>query len=85
MKPTSAPSPSQGAGSSGDGYLYEPVERFGEGLSSERPWNTAALAAVERLNGRAAMLGFLAAVVGEELTGKGILGQLAAMVGWLLG
>jgi hypothetical protein len=40
---------------------------------------------VERLNGRVAMLGFLAAVLGERLTGTGIVGQLALMLRWLLG
>jgi hypothetical protein len=79
MKPAPAPTCRP------DGFLYEPVERFGEGLTTERPWNTAALAAVERLNGRVAMLGFLAAVVGEALTGQGIVGQLAGALRWLLG
>jgi hypothetical protein len=45
----------------------------------------AALAGVERLNGRVAMLGFLAAVAGEWITGQGIVGQLALMLRWLLG
>ncbi|WP_259723937.1 chlorophyll a/b-binding protein [Synechococcus sp. CS-1332] len=66
-------------------FRYEPVERFGEGLTTSRPWNLAALAGVERLNGRVAMLGFVAALIGEELTGKGALGQLALMLRWLLG
>lgn len=66
-------------------FRYEPVERFGEGLTTERPWNVGALAGVERLNGRVAMLGFLAAVLGERLTGAGIVGQLALMLRWLLG
>lgn len=66
-------------------FLYEPLERFGEGLITSRPWNVAALTAVERLNGRVAMLGFLAAVLGEQLTGRGIVGQLALMLRWLLG
>ncbi len=66
-------------------YLYEPVERFGEGLTTQRPWNKDALAAVERLNGRVAMLGFLAALIGEAISGKGIVGQLSSMVRWLLG
>ncbi|MFO7630430.1 MAG: chlorophyll a/b-binding protein [Prochlorococcaceae cyanobacterium] len=68
-----------------DPFRYEPVEKFGEGLTTSRPWNTAALAAVERLNGRAAMVGFAAAVLGEVLTGRGIVGQLALMLGWILG
>lgn len=33
----------------------------------------------EQLNGRAAMFGFVLAVVTEAITGKGILGQLAAL------
>lgn len=69
----------------GQPFLYEPLERFGEGLTTSRPWNKAALAGVERLNGRVAMIGFLAALIGEELTGRGILGQLGLMLRWLLG
>ena len=74
-----------GAGRAEPGYVYEPLERFGEGLTTRRPWNTQALAAVERLNGRVAMLGFLAAVLGEVLTGEGVVGRLLAMLRWLLG
>jgi hypothetical protein len=66
-------------------YVYEPVETFGEGLITNRPWNTTALARVELLNGRVAMVGFLAAVIGELLTGRGIVGQLELMVRWYLG
>jgi hypothetical protein len=66
-------------------YLYDPVERFGEGLTTNRPWNTSALGGVERLNGRVAMLGFGAAILGEWLTGEGIVGQLGLMLRWLLG
>jgi len=66
-------------------FLYEPIERFGEGLTTSRPWNLGALTGVERLNGRAAMLGFVAALIGEQLTGQGVLGQLALMLRWLLG
>jgi len=66
-------------------FRYEPVERFGEGLTTSRPWNRAALVMVERLNGRVAMLGFLAALIGEGLTGRGIVGQLALMLQWILG
>ncbi len=66
-------------------YLYEPVEKFGEGLTTPRPWNQSALAGVELLNGRVAMLGFVAALIGEALTGKGIVGQLASMLTWVLG
>lgn len=69
----------------GQTFQYEPLERFGEGLTTARPWNRAALAGVERLNGRVAMIGFLAALIGEEFTGRGILGQLALMLRWLLG
>lgn len=65
-------------------YLYEAPERFGESLTTARPWNTTALAAVERLNGRVAMLGFLAAVVGELLTGHGPAGQVMALLRWYL-
>jgi hypothetical protein len=66
-------------------FHYEPLERFGEGLTTSRPWNVSALAGVERLNGRVAMLGFLAAIVGEWLSGRGIVGQLGLLLRWLLG
>ncbi|MCT0217439.1 high light inducible protein [Synechococcus sp. CS-1329] len=69
---------------SSDNFRYEPVEKFGEGLSTSRPWNTTALAGVELLNGRVAMLGFSAAIVGEWLTGQGIVGQLGAVLAWYL-
>lgn len=65
-------------------FRYEPVERFGEGLTTDRPWNTSALAGVERLNGRVAMLGFVAALVGEWITGHGPAGQLLDLVRWFL-
>ena len=65
-------------------YLYEPLEAFGEGLTTRRPWNTQALAAVERLNGRVAMLGFAAALIGEWFTGHGPAGQLIALLRWYL-
>ena len=65
-------------------YKYEAPERFGESLTTARPWNTSALVVVERLNGRAAMVGFVAAVIGELITGEGITGQLAGMVRWYL-
>ena len=66
-------------------FLYESPERFGESLTSSRPWNTTALAGVERLNGRVAMLGFAAALVGELLTGHGPAGQVIALLRWYLG
>jgi len=65
-------------------FQYEQPERFGESFTTARPWNTSALAAVERLNGRAAMVGFTAAVLGEWLTGHGIVGQLTSVVRWYL-
>jgi len=46
-------------------YHYEQPERFGESLTTARPWNRHALSGVEQLNGRVAMLGFTAAVLGE--------------------
>ena len=48
-----------------------------------RPWNTTALAGVDCLNGRVAMLVLIAAPVGERLTGEGIVGQLGLMLRWL--
>jgi hypothetical protein len=68
-----------------DNFRYEPVERFGASMTSPRPWNQAALAGVELLNGRVAMLGFLAAIAGELVTGEGIVGQLALALRWVLG
>ena len=68
-----------------DNFRYEPVERFGASMTSPRPWNKTALAGVELLNGRVAMLGFLAAIAGELLTGEGIVGQLALGLLLLLG
>lgn len=65
-------------------YLYEPLEAFGEGLTTRRPWNTQALAGVERLNGRVAMLGFAAALIGEWLTGYGPAGQVLVLLRWYL-
>jgi hypothetical protein len=65
-------------------YRYEPLERFGDGLTTRRPWNTAALAAVERLNGRVAMVGFAAALLGELISGHGPAGQVLALVRWYL-
>lgn len=68
-----------------ESYRYEPVERFGEGLTTARPWNRSALAGVELLNGRVAMLGFAAALVGEWITGEGPAGQVLALLRWYLG
>ena len=65
-------------------FRYEEPERFGESLTTARPWNRSALSEVERLNGRVAMLGFLAAVVLEKATGLGIAGQLGAALRWYL-
>ena len=65
-------------------FRYEPGERFGEGLTTARPWNLSALAGVERLNGRVAMVGFIAALVGEWLTGHGPSGQVLALLRWYL-
>lgn len=65
-------------------FLYEAPERFGESLTTRRPWNVAALTYVERLNGRVAMVGFAAAVVGELLTGHGPAGQVIALLRWYL-
>ena len=65
-------------------FQYEQPERFGESLTTARPWNRSALSFVERLNGRAAMVGFAAAVLGELLTGQGIVGQLTGVVRWYL-
>ena len=65
-------------------YSYEPVEKFGESLTTSRPWNTSALAGVERLNGRTAMVGLAAALIGEWITGHGPAGQVMAMIRWYL-
>ncbi|QNJ16951.1 high light inducible protein [Synechococcus sp. A18-40] len=65
-------------------FQYEQPERFGESLTTARPWNKSALTLVERLNGRAAMVGFSAAVLGELFTGQGIVGQLTGVVRWYL-
>jgi hypothetical protein len=66
-------------------YVYQPLEKFGEGLTTNRPWNITALQQVELLNGRVAMLGFLAGLIAEMLTGRGILSQLLWIGGWFLG
>ena len=65
-------------------FQYEQPERFGESLTTARPWTQSALTFVERLNGRAAMVGFSAAVLGELFTGQGIVGQLTGVVRWYL-
>ena len=65
-------------------FQYEQPERFGESLTTARPWNKSALTFVERLNGRAAMVGFSAAVLGELFTGQGIVGQVTGVVRWYL-
>ena len=65
-------------------YQYEPIEAFGESLTTNRPWNTSALEIVERINGRTAMVGFAAAIVGEWFTGHGPAGQVVAMIRWYL-
>jgi hypothetical protein len=65
-------------------FRYEPVERFGASMTSARPWNTRALAGVELLNGRVAMLGFAAALIGERLTGQGMVGQMKLLLAWFL-
>lgn len=81
MSPKNPDSPKQPGGPK---FQYEPVERFGASMTSPKPWNTKALAGVELLNGRVAMLGFAAAIAGELLTGKGMVGQLAALLRWYL-
>jgi hypothetical protein len=68
-----------------DAFRYEPVERFGASMTSPRSWNTRALAGVELLNGRVAMLGFAAALIGELLTGQGMVGQMKLLLAWFLG
>jgi len=67
-----------------DSLRQLPLERFGESLTSRRPWNRTALAGVERLNGRVAMLGFVAALVGERISGHGPAGQLLDLLRWYL-
>jgi hypothetical protein len=66
-------------------YVYQPLEKFGEGLTTKRPWNITALQQVELLNGRVAMLGFMAGLTAEMLTGRGIWSQLLWIGGWFLG
>ena len=68
----------------GPAFKYEEPERFGESLTTARPWNRSALENVERLNGRAAMVGFMAAVIGALVSGRGMVGQISAAVHWYL-
>ena len=65
-------------------FRYEPVESFGMSMTSQRPWDVSALAGVEQLNGRVAMLGFAAALIGEWITGYGPAGQVIALLRWYL-
>lgn len=65
-------------------FQYEPVESFGRSMTSSLPWNTSALEAVERLNGRVAMLGFAAALIGEWISGHGPAGQVIELIRWYL-
>ena len=65
-------------------YQYEPIETFGASLTTSRPWNTSALEIVERINGRTAMVGFAAAIVGECITGHGPAGQVMDLIRWYL-
>ena len=65
-------------------FEYQPVEKFGESLTEPRPWNIETLKMVERLNGRVAMLGFVAAILGEWMTGYGPAGQVMALLRWSL-
>lgn len=51
-------------------FQYEPVEAFGESLTTAKPWNKQALVVVERLNGRVAMVGFTAAGWGSGSVAK---------------
>lgn len=65
-------------------YRYEPVERFGQSMTANIPWNISKLSFVELLNGRLAMIGMAISVIGELLTGKGPLGQLGLILDWYL-
>jgi len=65
-------------------FRYEPVESFGKSMTSQRPWDVSALAGVEQLNGRVAMLGFAAALIGEWPTGYGPAGQVMELLRWYL-
>ena len=81
---TDQPLPTEPAAQPPRTFHYEPLERFGEGLTTTRPWNVEALSVVERLNGRVAMVGFAAALVGEWLTGHGPAGQVLELLRWTL-
>ena len=63
---------------------YESPLRCGYSLPPLRPWDLSALGEVELPNGRAAMLGFMAAIVVERITGYGIVVQLTGVVRWYL-
>ncbi len=65
-------------------FQYEPLESFGEGLTTQRPWNQGSLLFVERMNGRTAMVGFAASIIGELISGHGPAGQIADVVRWYL-
>ena len=65
-------------------FKYEATEKFGESLTTHRPWNTSSLSVVEQINGRVAMVGFTAAILGELITGKGMVAQLVGYVHWYL-
>ena len=65
-------------------FKYEMVERFGESMTKPKLWNTQALSKVELINGRAAMIGFSAAIMGELITGKGVFSQLRYYLLWYL-
>ncbi|QEY32698.1 high light inducible protein [Synechococcus sp. RSCCF101] len=65
-----------------ESFVYEPVEPFGRSMTTPRPWNVQALAGVELLNGRVAMLGFAAALIGELISGRGPGGQVLLLLRW---
>ena len=66
------------------GFKYEKPEKFGASLTTKRPWNISRLVAVEQINGRVAMVGFFSAVVGELLTGQGMIGQIKSYLSWYM-
>ena len=65
-------------------FKYETPERFGESLTTARPWNRSALAEVELLNGRAEMPRFMAAILVERVTGYVNVEPLARVARWSL-